>query len=202
LTQAELAEQVTQLGLPMSRQTVAEIEGGGSATRSERVTLNEAVVLAAALSTPLSMMLLPMGVEPLDVGSVSVNRWNFQSWLRGDKPLGLVEFEDTVGDEIVRGRVALSLPAWRAAVQPLWAYETLVELQTKYDEARALWQRAEATGTRAEQRSARRSLWDAITAIDAQVERMGEDGVDVHDLQTEKQRAELRKIRRSLTKGT
>ena len=90
LTQAQLSERLVAMGVNLSRATVAEIESAG--TRGNRVTLEEAVAITAALNVPLRVMLLPLtegdkdDIEDYDIeiGNQRANVWKLQRWLRGD----------------------------------------------------------------------------------------------------------------------
>lgn len=88
-TQQQLAERVTELGVPMHRLTVAKIEKGGQ--RAENVALREMFGLALALSVAPVHLLVPLE----DEASVDIAPATFgpqpaplvRSWIRGQNTL-------------------------------------------------------------------------------------------------------------------
>jgi transcriptional regulator with XRE-family HTH domain len=119
-TQEQLAQRIEELGFSgVTRNTVARLES--DATRAANLTLDEAVAISCALSTPLTAMMLPTGggaerVEP--VPGTSASSWRVFEWLRCEEPLD--------SDDLDR---------WRDAVGPFWSYDTVRDLQRQVHDA-------------------------------------------------------------------
>jgi transcriptional regulator with XRE-family HTH domain len=88
--QSDLSIRVTELGHPLDRATVAKIERG-----ERRVTLDDAVALAAALGFPLMSLLAPEGEEDVELAPALPLRTRFaQSWMMGWLPLRREDVKD------------------------------------------------------------------------------------------------------------
>jgi transcriptional regulator with XRE-family HTH domain len=86
LTAAQLATRCTELGLPISRSKIANIENGRA--RQEGVSIAEMLALAAALEVPALLLLVSLGsAEPVEVlPGRSVDPWLAYRWLLGEVP--------------------------------------------------------------------------------------------------------------------
>ncbi|MFE6623251.1 helix-turn-helix domain-containing protein [Streptomyces sp. NPDC057740] len=83
-TTSDLAEHVSQLGVPMTASTVTKIE-----TQQRRVTVDELVAFAAALNVSPVTLMLPASDEgrvPLADG-LTANWYNAWTWMHGVAPL-------------------------------------------------------------------------------------------------------------------
>lgn len=86
LTAAQLATRCTELGLPISRSKIANIENGRA--RQEGVSLAEVFALAAALDVPAILLMVPLGsAELIEVlPGRSTDPWIACRWLLGEVP--------------------------------------------------------------------------------------------------------------------
>lgn len=100
-TQQQLADQVSKLGLPFDRATIAKIE-----TQKRRVLLDEAIALAVALGVPPSVLVLGrrgsvwIRVAP-HAATISQNAFD---WWNGVLPLGVPQGQprrDAVGEPFI-----------------------------------------------------------------------------------------------------
>lgn len=83
LTQAGLAERVSELGFEVDRSVIANIENG----RRERVTVEELFAFAAALNVGPTDLLLPSDDEPIAVTAlVEEPSSGVRRWLVGEAP--------------------------------------------------------------------------------------------------------------------
>jgi transcriptional regulator with XRE-family HTH domain len=86
LTAAQLATRCTELGLPISRSKIANLENGRA--RQEGVSIAEILALAAVLEVPAPLLLVALGsTEPIEVlPDRSVDPWLAYRWLLGEVP--------------------------------------------------------------------------------------------------------------------
>lgn len=91
LTAAQVAAGCAELGLPISRSKIANIENGRA--RQEGVSLAEWLVLAAVLNVPPVVLLVPLGsgdnVEVLP--GRHADPWMAYRWLLGEVPTGVLD---------------------------------------------------------------------------------------------------------------
>jgi transcriptional regulator with XRE-family HTH domain len=112
LSQAALAERVTDLGVPIERAAVTRIEWAADPERSDRarnVSLEEAVAFAAALDVPLYALLLgDADTETNITPELGVRTPFFTAWLGGVMPLDSenVEFYREAGENTLALRAA------------------------------------------------------------------------------------------------
>lgn len=106
-SQAELAQRVTALGHRLDKATIAKIERAGLEERTakaRRVTIEDAVALAAALDVPLLSLLLPAEDEDLALAPELVLRSRLASaWMAGVLPLRGEDLDAYAGKEMVSG---------------------------------------------------------------------------------------------------
>jgi transcriptional regulator with XRE-family HTH domain len=83
-SQAELSRRVTALGHPLDKDAMSKIERG-----ERKVSLDDAVALAAALGVPLPALLFePLSGEDVDIGTKTFMSTDyFVAWLAGMMPL-------------------------------------------------------------------------------------------------------------------
>lgn len=78
----QLADRTSELGFPIARSVLANLESG----RRETITVPELFVISAALDVPPILLLVPLGrvdaVEALP--DLPISAWNAARWLRGD----------------------------------------------------------------------------------------------------------------------
>lgn len=135
LTAAQLAEQCTKLGLPLSRSKIANMENGRA--RQEGVSIAEVMVLAAALEVPPVLLILPIGtdrqVELLP--KLGTDPWTAYQCFVGDRVL--VRAKGSPGDpaqQELAGRFRhWYVPALPGPDDPIAAYR-------QHDTALAEWQ--------------------------------------------------------------
>lgn len=86
LSQVELGERMTEMGVEWSRTTVAKLESG----RRESVSVEELYALAQVFDVPLVWLLAdPQSGRPVAISEgVEVDPWTALLWLTGFQPLG------------------------------------------------------------------------------------------------------------------
>jgi transcriptional regulator with XRE-family HTH domain len=118
-SQQQLADRLGELGFEITRDALARIES--NSTRGKNLSLEEALAIACALSTPLTAMMLPTGggegIEPVPGGTVE-NPWRMFEWLRCTEPLD--------SDDLHR---------WQPAVVPFWVYDDARQRQKRLGDA-------------------------------------------------------------------
>jgi transcriptional regulator with XRE-family HTH domain len=83
-TQQQLAERLTELGVPVDRAAIAKIEVG-----KRRLQLDEAFVFAFALDVAPINFFLPLEDEDVQVASRTVaSSETLRGWFVGERPLG------------------------------------------------------------------------------------------------------------------
>lgn len=122
LSQAALAERMSQLGRPWTRLTVVNLEKRGGTTRGsgpgrDVVTAGELLALAKALDVPLVWLLVDAKAgTPVPIAEgVEVDPWTALLWLTGTQPL-----DEPGGD------------AWASAYSALRPLVTLARLLESY----------------------------------------------------------------------
>ena len=133
MSQAELAEQMTELGTPWKRATVVNLEKRGTTTRKkpgtaagrDAVTVQELLTLALVLHVPPVWLL----TDPTSGAAVPVtakvklpDSWSALLWMVGQDPL-----HTPAG------------PAWEDASALLGALQRLAATLKAYDQQRDLW---------------------------------------------------------------
>jgi transcriptional regulator with XRE-family HTH domain len=81
-TQAELAKRVTALGHSLDKTAVTKLEGG-----NRKVTLDDAVALAAALDVPVLSLLLPAEGDAALTRKLAIPFPFARAWMSGQLPL-------------------------------------------------------------------------------------------------------------------
>jgi transcriptional regulator with XRE-family HTH domain len=112
LTQRDLAERLTALGMRADQTTVAKIESG-----SRRVTIEDALLIAAALDVaPLHLLIPREDDAALTIGRLSGSADSMRRWAVGDEPLsdsdGAVYFAEAPADSAA----AMTPGAWHLLV--------------------------------------------------------------------------------------
>ncbi len=184
LTQAQLSERLVAMGVNLSRATVAEIESAG--TRGNRVTLEEAVAITAALNVPLRVMLLPLtegdkdDIEDYDIeiGNQRANVWKLQRWLRGDAASYLLPGGAHV---------------WFDAARPLRIHEGIEAAERSAKDADSEIEYADSESKR---QRARRDLDAALEALDRLIPDLRALGVPADGWLHPDFETELKKMRR------
>ncbi|MGV0624537.1 helix-turn-helix domain-containing protein [Mycolicibacter minnesotensis] len=112
LTLAELSARMTEVGRPMTGNTLSAIEN-----RSRRADVDDLVAIAAALSVSPAALLMPLTDEVDDTVRVSGGAaagGSVWDWLTADSPL------DT--SVVAAERDEFAIEAWRREQVPPWAY--------------------------------------------------------------------------------
>ncbi|MBA2626036.1 MAG: helix-turn-helix transcriptional regulator [Acidimicrobiia bacterium] len=166
-TQERLSEETGKFGPPMSRSTIAKIEGGQ--TRGENISLVDTFVLAAALNVPPPLLFLPLGEEDrvAVTPALRLHPHLVLDWITGDLPL--------VGEN----RKALGNQGWGSNARPIWLFRELRAHQTVRDEARAAVAAADKEDDVGWQQEARRRLDEALLELDWHRETMERAGLRV-----------------------
>lgn len=109
-SQRQLAERLEVLGYPINRVTLAKIEGGG--TRARNVSVEEMLALAAALSVPPLMLLVPLdGRRLLATPSTPMGSVLALNWIEGREPFAIDRGEGAIANA--------DLATWKATGAPL-----------------------------------------------------------------------------------
>jgi transcriptional regulator with XRE-family HTH domain len=157
LSAQQLADRIADLGGKLGRVAISEIENG-----RRGVSLDEALLLAAALNVPPPILFFPLGTgEHVAITPTSVIHPDFASrWLAGVQPLaatdrsamGLVEW-GRANDE------------WNAAGKPLRLYDDHREAFRKAQEADNHVRRARAVKDPDGERKARYRFIDRLQEL-------------------------------------
>lgn len=112
LTAAQLAERCTELGLPISRSKIANMENGRA--RQEGISVAEVSIIAAALDVPPILLIYPVGREETTevLPSQEVPSWSAAQWFSAENPL-----PTKVNGEYVVSSDAYD--AWQPAAAPV-----------------------------------------------------------------------------------
>jgi len=173
LRQDDLAERTAQLGHPMSRVTLAKIEAGG--TRADNATLDDVLVLAAALDVPPPLLFLPLGeAEAVSIApDLIAHPHVVLDWLAGEDDL----------------RESVPWPshteAWSRNVHPVRMFRGLRERQHEAALADAEATGLDKQGKDAEAIQARHRLDRALASLGAWLEAMRSAGLAVPDMPDE-----------------
>jgi transcriptional regulator with XRE-family HTH domain len=157
LSQQEVAARVAEHGGTMHQTTIMRTEKG-----TRNVTLNEYVLLAAALNVPPPMLLVPLGSEDrVEITPRSrIHAHLALDWLTGDE--GLTNSERFVID---RGD-------WLRNAEPMLLWRGLSDLQQAQGSAAAHVKGAEYRGDQEQIRQARQAYALALEALHAHLLRM------------------------------
>lgn len=149
-TQRELEAAVASHGGTLSRGALAKIESG-----VRRVSMDEWLLLAAALNVPPPLLLVPLGSSDLvEITSSSVIHPHLAlDWLVGDQPLAST------------GQRLIGIQEWHTGAAPLYAWRKYRRLQEAEHTARAAVMRAEHTNGGDEVREAKRRHADTLEAL-------------------------------------
>ena len=123
ITAARLAERCDELGMPsLNRDVIANIE----TARRGAITVDELLVLGAALNTSPLLLMLPLGTDQrlAVTPTTKIHPHLALEWLVGEGPL-----VDTDHTARVSPWPDENTPSWVEAAQPLWFYRRLRELQ-------------------------------------------------------------------------
>jgi len=173
LRQDDLAERTAQLGHPMSRVTLAKIEAGG--TRADNATLDDVLVLAAALDVPPPLLFLPLGsAEAVAIApGLVAHPQVVLDWLAG---------EDDLRDSVPwTGHIE----AWSRNVHPVRMFRGLRERQDAAARDAAEARGLEEQGKDAEAVQARHRLDRSLASLGAWLEAMRSAGLAVPDMPDE-----------------
>jgi transcriptional regulator with XRE-family HTH domain len=167
LTQQELVDRLGELGYPMNRVTLLNIEKGGD--RARNVTLEEAFGLAAALSVPPSVLFLGLGVEAkvMVLPKMVVHPDLASKWLEG------------LENPATTGRYSWKLAEWKRAAMPVFLYHALRKAQDRMHQADTRVHQAEYAGTEEELRQARSLEVKALEELAEVIKSMNDRGVQV-----------------------
>lgn len=148
--QRELEDEVAAHGGTLSRGALAKIESG-----KRSVSIDEWLLLAAALNVPPVLLLVPLGSSDLvEITSRSVIHPHFAlDWLVGDEPL------------VSTHRFPIGITEWEAGAAPLYAWREYRQLLDDESSASAAVKRAEHTNGGAAVREAKRRRADALEAL-------------------------------------
>jgi transcriptional regulator with XRE-family HTH domain len=126
--QTQLAEEVTKLGTTMHQTTIAKIEN-----QSRDVTINEALLLAAALNVPPPLLFIPLGTDDrVEITSHSrIHPHLALDWLTGERELATSD------------RYSIDQHTWAQMAQPLHLYQDLRRLEKDVIDAGAAVRAAE-----------------------------------------------------------
>jgi transcriptional regulator with XRE-family HTH domain len=129
LSAQRLAERCAELGHPeINRSVIANIE-----SRRQDVSINEVMVLAAALNTPATLLIAPLGTSETKVAVTSktvIHPHLVLDWLTGQEPLCNTNRTARVHPWRDEGA-----PSWQEASLPLWLFQRLRRYQDAAQEA-------------------------------------------------------------------
>lgn len=161
-TQQHLAERIAEHGGHLDRGTVAKIE---SATRG--VSLDEWLILAAALNVPPPLLLVPLGSE--DAVALTPNSHVHPhlavEWLCGEDALTSTD------------RKVIAPGEWRRGAEPLALYRQLRPIQAEKAQLEGAVRRAEAVGDAEQARHARQDYADVLEQLHGHVLKLREAGL-------------------------
>jgi hypothetical protein len=149
-----------EIGASMSRATIAKIESGG--TRARNVSLEDVLVLAAALDTSPAVLFLPIGFEDSVwiTPSLGVHPHHAMQWIEGVEPLS-----------------NRNIPVWRKSVEPLRLHRGLRALQSRVASTRSHLQTAQYVGDSDRIKQARSKYAEALEEIAEYMQEMEQRGV-------------------------
>ncbi|MGI8615292.1 MAG: helix-turn-helix domain-containing protein [Actinomycetota bacterium] len=162
LTVEQLAERVTALGGRMGRVTLTKLENGGRG-----VSLDEALLLAAALNVPPALLFFGLEHEPrVAVVPKSVIHPDLAAqWLAGTGPLASTE------------RLAMGTGEWYEAAASLRLYSRLHEAQDAAHKADSAIRAAEYVGDQVEIQKARKRFADRLRDLGTVLRTMRDAGL-------------------------
>lgn len=160
LTQEQLADRCAELHANISRATVAKIEAGG--TRAQNISLEDVIILAAALGTSPAVLFLPIGVEDdvRIVPSLEVHPHLAMGWIEGIEPLR-----------------SHNIRTWHESVEPLRLYRDFRLLQREMHKTRSQVRSAEYVRNDERLMQAREEYADALRQLDDFMQTMARRGV-------------------------
>lgn len=156
-TQQELARRIGEHGGSMHQTTILRTEKG-----ERRVTLDEVVLLAAALNVPPPLLLLPLGsrskvqITP----NSQIHPHLALEWLRGDEPL------------VSTRRRGIDRAAWLEAAKPLDLWLRLRQVEDRVSTAHNAVRFAEYSGEEVGLSKARQEHASALTALHGHLREM------------------------------
>lgn len=167
LNQQDLVDRLAELGHPMSRTTLVEIEKG--VKRARGTTLEQAFGLAAALSVPPSVLFLGLGTEALVevLPKMVVHPDLASKWLEG------------LENPATTGRFSWKLAEWKRAARPVFLYHALREKQDRMHRADSRVHQTEYGGTEDEIRQARSLQVEALKELAEVIKAMKDRDVQV-----------------------
>jgi transcriptional regulator with XRE-family HTH domain len=162
MTVEELTDEVKRLGGSLSRSAVTKIENG-----DRGISLDEALLLAAALKIPPAQLFFPMGTnERVSITARStIHPHLAYEWLAGKEPLTTTE------------RRAIAISEWAEAASPLRLYDELREEQNDTHKADTALRMATDIGDENEIRKARRRFFQQLEALADVLKAMHEVGI-------------------------
>jgi transcriptional regulator with XRE-family HTH domain len=165
-TQQHLAERIAEHGGHLDRGAVAKIE-----SRTRGVSLDEWLLLAAALNVPPPLLLVPLGVG--DAVAVTprghVHPCAALVWLCGESALVSPDFAD--------GQADAEWAEWLRGAEPLTLYRELRPLQADLRQAAQAVRRAEAVGAEEQTRQARQTYADALERLYEHLRKIRHEGL-------------------------
>lgn len=161
-SQAELAERVTDLGLPMGQRAISAIESG-----NRDVNLDEAFVIAAALNIPPPLLWLSLGSETrIEITTKSrIHPHLALKWFRGDQPLASTD------------RIQIRREEWLEAAAPLQMFLELEVIQQRAHAAQSWIRSADYAKDREGGAAARSGFADALRTLYEHNDKMAVAGI-------------------------
>jgi transcriptional regulator with XRE-family HTH domain len=161
LSAQQLADRTAELGLPMQRSVLANLESG----RRTTVTVAELLVLAAALSVAPVLLVFPVGqiAEAGVLPNRSVSSWSAARWLSGLPPE-----PSEVDPKAYNAPIAVYLEHENL----VWEHETAVEALAYYQQ-RAKVENGNLTVLIASTESRMRATEKRLRDLRAEIEREG-----------------------------
>lgn len=136
-SQQRLADEMSELGYPINRVTLAKLESGvsrESRTRAENVPLREVLVLAAALNVPPVLLFIPLGEDDLvELTPNSVVHPHVAlEWVIGEGPFARRNKQGRTIAHIEEG--------WNDRAAPVMMWHELRRLNADLDHRWHVWQ--------------------------------------------------------------
>jgi transcriptional regulator with XRE-family HTH domain len=162
-----LADRIELLGGGLGRVAITRIETG-----KRGISLDEALLLAAALNVPPPVLLFPLETgEHVAVTPTSVIHPDLATrWLAGEGPLALTDRRAMRFGEWAEAR-------WTKAAQPLRLYDAHREAQRRVHDADLAVRRAEVAKDRRGATDARYRFLDRLRALDDVRRSMRDEGI-------------------------
>lgn len=162
LSAQQLADRVAELGGTLDRVAISKLENG-----QRGVSLDEALMLAAALNVPPPLLILPLGSESrVRITDESVIHPHLAlEWLAGQQPLASTK------------RLAIGLQEWHEAAERLRFFWALRQAQVETNLAHGELQRAEYVGDEKRLLAARAAFADALKRLSDCLTSMRDKGV-------------------------